>query len=293
MGKPKNFSARSIRESVSSLPGTFYGDECNISFNSSDIIRRSVSAGEPVRFDNLGISFCYGGEISSEVNLVHQTVRNGEFELYSPGTIYRYSSMSEDCALVGIAFSPYLVKELFKNDAQIMASIGESHRITLNENERHVFMGMAKVYLETLQRYGENIPLTRQMALCILLFAGRVIQEHGSTVASPRNRSAEICSKFVRILNQTKGTKRTIGYFAERLCVSNHYLSMAVKQTSGQSVKSLIDKSVVTEIKILLLHSDLSIAQIAEKMEFPSSTYLCKYFRAKTGDTPLKFRHQR
>ncbi|MBQ0093131.1 MAG: AraC family transcriptional regulator, partial [Bacteroidales bacterium] len=64
------------------------------------------------------------------------------------------------------------------------------------------------------------------------------------------------------------------------------------KESSGQSVKSIIDNAVITEIKVLLRHSDLSVSQIADRLDFPGSSFLCKFFKAKTGITPLQYRRR-
>ena len=63
MRQPKKFSAQSIKEQYSSLPDTYYGDECNVSFHAEQIIRFPNLVGEPMRFETLGISYCCRGEI--------------------------------------------------------------------------------------------------------------------------------------------------------------------------------------------------------------------------------------
>ncbi|MDO5443270.1 MAG: hypothetical protein Q4G10_06325, partial [Bacteroidia bacterium] len=93
MKNPREFSTQSIKEKAASLPDTFYGEECNISLKSQHVTLRSAADGEPLRFDNFGISLCCAGQISAEVNLTPQTVSKGDFELFSPGTIYRLDSM--------------------------------------------------------------------------------------------------------------------------------------------------------------------------------------------------------
>lgn len=291
MKKTQEFSTRSIKEKVKNLPDTFYGDECNISFHAERIFRISFNSGEPVRFDNFGISFCQKGEIRSEVNLIEQTAQQGDLELFSPGTSYRYLSMSDDCSLIGVALSPYMVKESGKDMPLPSPILGENHKTRLSAQESSVFYNLCKTYLDTLFCFGESAPLSRMTSLCIQQF---VVQEFSKKDLSVRNvsnrRDHEICRQLIILLNQTKGTKRTLEYFADRLCISKHYLSIAVKNASGQSVKNLIDKSAITEIKILLHSTDMTVSQIADRLEFPGSSFLCKYFKAKTGQTPLQYR---
>ncbi|MDO5443602.1 MAG: helix-turn-helix transcriptional regulator, partial [Bacteroidia bacterium] len=199
-----------------------------------------------------------------------------------------------DCDLIGIAMSPYLLSEILpKEDILFFTQVGESRRVLLEENEQSLFKEMAELYLKVLIKYGESSKFSKSLSASILQFAMRACSSDSAKENTSNNRADEICKKFIALLGQTKGTKRRIEWFAQNLCISSHYLSIAVKQSSGKSVKNLIDNAVITEIKVLLRHSDMSISQISDKLEFPSSSFLCKYFKAHTGITPLHYRNNR
>lgn len=290
---PQEFSAQSIKQKVASLPDTYYGEECNVSLRSSSITKQSASDGEPMRFDNFGISYCCSGHISSEINLFPQTAGSGDFELFFPGSIYRLKEISEDCELIGIAISPFLLNGILQDeDKTFFSRVGTNIKVRLDVDEQMMFRQMAELYLQTLQLYGETSKIGREMTLCIVQFALQVCSTDRVVKVESGSRADELCAKFITLLSQTKGTKRTIGWFADELCVSNHYLSLAIKESSGQSVKSIIDNAVIMEIKVLLRHSDLSVTQIADRLEFPNSSFMCKFFKAKTGITPLHYRRR-
>ena len=290
---PQEFSAQSIKQKVASLPDTYYGEECNVSLRSSSITKQSASDGEPMRFDNFGISYCCSGHISSEINLFPQTAGSGDFELFFPGSIYRLKEISEDCELIGIAISPFLLDGILQDeDKTFFSRVGTNIKVRLDVDEQMMFRQMADLYLQTLQLYGETSKIGREMTLCIVQFALQVCSTDRVVKVESGSRADELCAKFITLLSQAKGTKRTIGWFADELCVSNHYLSLAIKESSGQAVKSIIDNAVIMEIKVLLRHSDLSVTQIADRLEFPNSSFMCKFFKAKTGITPLHYRRR-
>lgn len=291
--QPQEFSAQSIKQNVASLPDTYYGEECNVSLKSSSITINSASDGEPLRFDNLGISFCCSGHISSEINLAPQTASTGDFEMFFPGSIYRLKEISRDCNLIGIAISPFLLDGILADaDKTFFNRVGTNIRVRLGDKEQLMFRQMAEIYLQALQLYGESSKIAREMTSSILQFALQVCSPNRVIKVESSSRADELCAKFITLLSLAKGTRRTIGWFAEKLCVSNHYLSIAVKQSRGQSVKSMIDNAVIMEIKVLLRHSDLSVSQIADRLEFPNSSFMCKFFKAKTGITPLHYRRK-
>lgn len=82
----------------------------------------------------------------------------------------------------------------------------------------------------------------------------------------------------------------TIDFYASRLCLTPRYMSTIVRQVSGKSAKQWIDDALVTRIKIDLKHTDKSVARICDDMNFPNPSFLTKFFKRMTGQTPSQFR---
>jgi AraC family transcriptional regulator, transcriptional activator of pobA len=53
----------------------------------------------------------------------------------------------------------------------------------------------------------------------------------------------------------------------------------------------VIDDRVILEQKRLLVHTELSIKELAARTGFAEPTNLVKFFRHHTGQTPRAFRH--
>ena len=66
-----------------------------------------------------------------------------------------------------------------------------------------------------------------------------------------------------------------------------------VRQASGITAKEWIDRAVITQAKILLRHSELSVLEISEELGFANPSFFSKYFRRLTGLTPLGFKTSR
>jgi len=60
---------------------------------------------------------------------------------------------------------------------------------------------------------------------------------------------------------------------------------------TGETPKEMIDKWIVHEIKLMLMFSDLSLQQIADRMHFPDQSYLGRFFKRHTGSSPLAYRN--
>ncbi|WP_424989352.1 helix-turn-helix domain-containing protein [Flagellimonas sp.] len=79
-------------------------------------------------------------------------------------------------------------------------------------------------------------------------------------------------------------------FYANRLNITTKHLNRVVKETTNKTTSEVISDRVVLESKRLLVHSPGNLTQIAYELEFSDSTYFSKFFKAKTGMTPMAFR---
>jgi AraC family transcriptional activator of pobA len=79
--------------------------------------------------------------------------------------------------------------------------------------------------------------------------------------------------------------------YADRLAVHVNHLNRSVKEVTGKSTTAHIADRFVSEAKLLLQHTDWSVADIADSLGFGYATYFTNFFKKHTGATPLAFRH--
>ena len=83
---------------------------------------------------------------------------------------------------------------------------------------------------------------------------------------------------------------RSIQYYATELNVTPKYLTHVCKLCSGQTAKELIDSILINRIEYLLLHSDLSVKEIAMQLGFPDVSNFGRYVKTKLGVSPRSIR---
>jgi len=88
---------------------------------------------------------------------------------------------------------------------------------------------------------------------------------------------------------RTKGLP-TVGYLADQLALSAHYLSDLLKKETGQNAQDHIHAYLIEEAKTNLLGSRASVSEIAYQLGFEYPQYFSKLFKAKTGMTPATYR---
>lgn len=134
----------------------------------------------------------------------------------------------------------------------------------------------------------DSIPILKAY-LSLLLYNCKRELKIEQNVFAKADRAMEIALKFEELVIQTKNKRQPIKYFANLLNISPVYLSECVKKATGKTSKEIIDTYTVMEIKSLLKHSSLGMAQIADELGFNELTNFSKYFRKHVGMTPSQY----
>lgn len=100
----------------------------------------------------------------------------------------------------------------------------------------------------------------------------------------------EICEKFIALVSENFKTQREIGFYADKLCISNKYLSTLLKQETGMTALEWIEKYVVLYAKSCLSSTSMTIQQISDELDFPSQSVFGKYFKRVEGVSPKAYR---
>jgi AraC family transcriptional activator of pobA len=103
------------------------------------------------------------------------------------------------------------------------------------------------------------------------------------------SRRQMLYHRFLSMVHDHSIMQHDVQFYANSLCISTRYLN-EITNCFGKSPKQLIDEQLIAEIKVLLRYTDLSITQIAEQLKFPDQSYLSRYFKKHTGDSPSNYR---
>ena len=115
--------------------------------------------------------------------------------------------------------------------------------------------------------------------------------------ANPTFRSLKIptgprktINDFYFLLTRHSKENLEVAEYASLLGITPSYLNKLCQRVGVASPKRLIDQQTLVEIKTLLLTTELPIKAIAEKVNFEDTSYLCRFFRRRTGQSPQQFR---
>ncbi len=126
----------------------------------------------------------------------------------------------------------------------------------------------------------------------ILIHASRNYDSVQLSRQGTANTAQHLFSNYLKLVGQHFLTVRKVAEYADMLHVSPDHLNRAIKACSDKTAHDLIDEMVLMEAKVYLLHSPMSISEIAYKLDFADPSHFNRFFKKLCNQTPLEFRNQ-
>lgn len=257
----------------------------------------------PSRFDGYLAFFCISGHLRMMINLTEFEVAENSLFINLPGNIIRVSRLEADqkdkLHFIVIAMTREYMSGLKMDINKLIERsmyLLKSPCFILNKEEKKVAKEYLKLAGEVLR---SNLRYKREcissLLSSIFYLAGGMMEQRISEIGivlemRPSSRSKIIFDKFINLVTEHHMTERGMAFYADKLCITPKYLSKLVKNATGQSAPEWIDAYVILEAKNMLKYSDLPVKEVVSRLNFPNSSSFHKFFKAKTGLTPVQYR---
>lgn len=114
------------------------------------------------------------------------------------------------------------------------------------------------------------------------------------------NRTADILlvSRFQSLVetlmtNEEADTEiRYPSYYADKLMVHPNHLNAVVKRITGKTATTIIQNQLIVSAKSLLHQTNLSVKEIAFRLQFTEPTHFTSFFKKATAFTPQQYREK-
>lgn len=95
--------------------------------------------------------------------------------------------------------------------------------------------------------------------------------------------------KFKQLIEMNIRKSQRVGDYAELLGISRVSLNTAVKEQFNVTATQLLKQRLLLEIKNYLIHSKLTVSEIAYRLNFSEPNHLMRFFKTQTGMTTSEF----
>lgn len=116
--------------------------------------------------------------------------------------------------------------------------------------------------------------------------------KEGPSHHTEMKRADGIIKEFAHILTENIEKETSVGFYAEKLCISKQYLSLIVKEKTRVPIGTVIASMRMETASRYLRDPDLTIQQIAERMGFSDQSSFGKFFKKHAGISPFRYRQK-
>jgi len=213
----------------------------------------------------------------------------------SPGQAHKIEFSSDIEGYIFIFTAEfYLINQTNQNrliDFPFFFTIRQENRPLVFESKEDV------IFLETLFRKGiaeiekgddYSIDLLRSV-LDLILTSCAILYKTDENLLS-KGRGHIVVKKFFQLVEENYQFNLPVNEYAGKLAITPNHLTQTVNQLTGKTSSQIIKAKQVLEIKRLLVHTNLSVTEIATQLNFPDQSYFTKFFKRETGISPLQYR---
>jgi len=215
----------------------------------------------------------------------------------SPGQAHKIEFSSDIEGFIFIFTSEfYLINQTNQNrliEFPFFFTIRQENRpLILESNEDVIFLEtlFRKGIAEIEKGEGYSIDLLRSV-LDLILTSCAIIYKTDENLLS-KGRGHTVVKKFFQLVEENYHKNLTVNEYADKLAITPNHLTQTVTLLTGKTTSQIIKAKQVLEIKRLLVHTNLSVTEIAGRLSFSDQSYFTKFFKRETGNTPLQYRNR-
>lgn len=239
------------------------------------------------------------GEATLHINLSEYVVSSHSFVTILPGSIIYITNRSDDFHCEIIAFSPNFTQdsEVIRNVFTRLETIMAQPIIKLDNDEKEWIREFYVLFLKSYNRVTTYSTayiavLTNLLETLFCVISAIYDRYRSITPSKVLTRKEEIVHNYAQLVLKHYDKERSVGFYADKLCITSTYLNALVKEVRGVSASKFISDAVILYAKSRLKGSSDTIQQISDQLNFPNSSFFAKYFKREVGVSPTDYREQ-
>lgn len=269
----------------------FFNDELAMIHGEPSFFQFIMQRQPPFVINDHRLGIITHGEGHINFNLMDRHLSAGTLIYLGPGTIIDPIHFSDDLELMGIGlFADFPMPFAAGQFPSAFNGQVRDFQLPVSVEDQQTARNILETLWHLVHQKDYHRPTASSLVAALMHHYDRLFHQQADTLAATRSREQTIFDRFIQLVNQHCRQQHQISYYADRMCLTKRYLGTVIRQTSGTTAKEWIDRALITQSKVLLRHSDKSVAQISEDLNFPNPAFFSKYFKRLTAMTPLEYR---
>lgn len=251
--------------------------------------------GEPYKINFILVLVCVKGRIRMTMDLEEKRLSANEAIVALPGCIGQLLEISEDCEV--LVFGSDAEAEIMNggdlaHNSIIMKRLGSNPILRLKEdevNEIMTYYSLMRGKVEDPDREFTKSYLQHIMSALILAGYKWIMGRPDEVSRRAGTRQGQVFFDFITLVKANYGSRRDLGFYADKFCLTPKYLSQVIHDMSGRFAGDWIRDYVIMNAKVLLRSRRYTVQQVGDQLGFDSPSFFGKYFKAATGLSPRKY----
>ena len=269
----------------------FFNDELAMIHGEPSFFQFIMQQQPPFVINDHRLGIITHGEGHINFNLMDRHLSAGTLIYLGPGTIIDPIHFSDDLELMGIGlFADFPMPFAAGQFPSAFNGQVRDFQLPVSVEDQQTARNILDTLWHLVHQKDYHRPTASSLVAALMHHYDQLFHRQTDQLATTRSREQTIFDRFIQLVNQHCRQQHQISYYADRMCLTERYLGTVIRQTSGTTAKEWIDRALITQAKVLLRHSDKSVVQISEDLNFPNPAFFSKYFKRLTAMTPLEYR---
>lgn len=141
--------------------------------------------------------------------------------------------------------------------------------------------------IDEIQKETYSIELLRSVLDLILTTSGSLYKTDENKL---KGKGHILVKKFFQLVEENYQANLSVAQYADAMALTPNHLTQTVSQLTGKTSSQIIKSKQILEIKRLLVHTNLSVTEIAHRLNFADQSYFARFFKREVGISPLQYR---
>ena len=275
----------------------FHKTECGVDFLINVLPSNEVKEGylqkEAYNTDFLEIVFFKKGSGHLVLNHNQITINDNSIIFISPFQKREWNLNPEGLDFIVLAFQEDFLNDFFSDKLftyRLLYFYQLEYPLDMPVDEALIeryYSLLTEMKSELVKTRIDSVHIIRSLIYYLLQKLNREYSEkHHLAIEKNQNNAAFQFKKLIEIHIKEK---QRINDYAELLTINRIALNKAVKEQFNVTATHLLKQRLLIEIKDYLIHSKLTVAEIAFQLNFSEPNHLMRFFKNQTGITTSDF----
>ncbi|MEM7799266.1 MAG: helix-turn-helix transcriptional regulator [Chloroflexota bacterium] len=248
---------------------------------------------QPNRHTFYEVFWVTGGGGTHVIDFVEYEIQPNSLFFVGRGVVH-YWNIRESLQGVVLLFKPDLFQILGGDNflAQLDLFQANFHQSAVYPNKAEsdwvtsIVQQIERELLDQNYRYDQMVVALFQM---LLIRAQRLVMSQNN-LETGISSSAALTRRYLKLIEKDAKKYHKVRHYADQMGVSIGHLSSCVKEVMGLNAGDLLRRELVLEAKRQLVHTNLTIGEVAYELNFADASYFGRFFKREAGQTPREFR---